>query len=314
MIEPAERRAGMAAMAAKGRWRASKWLILRRFSQIAILGLFLAGPLAGVWIIKGTLASSLIADTVPLSDPFIALQSLVAGHALEGKAIIGAVILLVLYALIGGRSYCAWVCPINPVADFAHWLRGRLGIRQGVALPRNLRVWLMAMVVIVSAVTGTVAWEFVNPITTLHRALVFGGFLAGTAWVLVLGVFLFDLLVVRRGWCGHVCPVGEAFGRVGACGLVRVATPRRDACDDCRDCYQVCPEPHVITPALKGADEGHRPVVLHHDCTNCGRCIDVCPQDVFAMGTRFVGTGAKARSERARGAAAGPGKALQIER
>jgi ferredoxin-type protein NapH len=50
----------------------------------------------------------------------------------------------------------------------------------------------------------------------------------------------------------------------------------------------VCPEPHVIVPALKPADPGASPVIASGDCTNCGRCIDVCPDDVFRFGTRFA--------------------------
>ena len=91
---------------------------------------FLAGPLWGVWIVKGNLASSLILDVVPLSDPFIQLQSWVAGHRPETDALLGAAILLGLYAVIGGRAYCSWVCPINMVTDAAHWLRQKLGIKR----------------------------------------------------------------------------------------------------------------------------------------------------------------------------------------
>lgn len=47
-----------------------------------------------------------------------------------------------------------------------------------------------------------------------------------------------------------------------------------------------CPEPQVLKPALKGA-HGHGPVILARDCTNCGRCMDVCALDVFAFGPRF---------------------------
>ena len=38
--------------------------------------------------------------------------------------------------------------------------------------------------------------------------------------------------------------------------------------------------------ALKGID-GAGPVILAANCTNCGRCIDVCSKAVFAFGTRF---------------------------
>jgi len=38
---------------------------------------------------------------------------------------------------------------------------------------------------------------------------------------------------------------------------------------------------------LKGEDKGVGPVILAANCTNCGRCIDVCSKDVFAFAMRF---------------------------
>ena len=70
-------------------------------------------------------------------------------------------------------------------------------------------------------------------------------------------------------------------------GTGRVAAVRREACDDCMDCFAVCPEHQVIKPALKGADKGVGPVILSGHCTNCGRCIDVCARDVFEFSTRL---------------------------
>ncbi len=45
-----------AALAAKGRLGANRWLLLRRLSQFGILGLFLLGPLAGLWLVKVNLS------------------------------------------------------------------------------------------------------------------------------------------------------------------------------------------------------------------------------------------------------------------
>ena len=52
----------------------------RRFSQLSILALFLLGPWFGLWIVKGNLNSSLTLDVLPLTDPYVLLQSLVAGY------------------------------------------------------------------------------------------------------------------------------------------------------------------------------------------------------------------------------------------
>ncbi|GAA0572942.1 quinol dehydrogenase ferredoxin subunit NapH [Caenispirillum bisanense] len=275
------------AVAAKGRLAAHKWLILRRLSQLAALGLFLSGPLVGVWVMKGTLASSSLFGVVPFTDPLVFVQSLATGHGLAATAWIGAALLVALYALVGGRAFCSWVCPVNVLTDAAHRARIRLGLKGGVAISRNARWWVLAAAVAVSAVTGVIAWEAVNPVTLLHRELVFGIVFAGSlAWTLVLGIVLFDIFVANRGWCGHLCPMGAAYGLIGRLSLTRVSARNRAACDQCLACYHVCPEPQVLTPALKGGATD-TPVITDGECTNCGRCIDVCHRHVFAFTHRF---------------------------
>ncbi|MBN8628897.1 MAG: 4Fe-4S dicluster domain-containing protein, partial [Planctomycetes bacterium] len=133
-----------------------------------------------------------------------------------------------------------------------------------------------------AAVSGTMVWEWVNPVTLTQRALIFGGTLP---WLVVAAVFLYDLVVAPRGWCGYVCPMGACYNLIGKAAVVRVATPRRAACDDCMDCFAVCPEPQVIRPALKGSGTA---VITASDCTNCGRCIDVCGKSVFGFSHRFT--------------------------
>lgn len=259
-------------------------MLLRRTTQFTILFLFLLGPWFGVWWLKGNLASSLVLDKISLTDPFILLQSLASGHAVAQPAVIGAVTIFIFYFLVGGRVYCSWVCPINVVTDAAHWLRNRLKLNLSWSVKKSTRIWIMLTALAVSAVTGAIAWEAVNPITMLQRGLVFG---MGLAWVIVLAVFLFDLLVTRRGWCSHLCPVGAFYGLVGKRSVVRMNAAERTACTDCGDCFRVCPEPHVIMPALKPESDTDTTVILHGDCTNCGRCIDVCEERVFRFSTRY---------------------------
>jgi ferredoxin-type protein NapH len=275
---------GADAIASKGWLGAHRFLLARRVSQLSILGLFLLGPWLGIWVVKGNLNASLTLDVLPLTDPYVLLQTLFAGHVPEMTAITGALIVLAFYLLVGGRVYCAWVCPVNMVTDAAHWLRERLGIKGGSRLSRSSRYWILAMTLVLAVVTGTVAWELVNPVSMLHRGLVFG---MGFAWAVVLAVFLLDLFVSRRAWCGHLCPVGAFYSLPGLVAPLRVSAVARDACNDCMDCFAVCPEPQVIPPALKGADKGIGPVILASNCTNCGRCIDVCAKNVFVFASRF---------------------------
>jgi ferredoxin-type protein NapH len=275
---------GKEAIAAKGWISAHKWLILRRISQLGTLAAFVAGPWFGVWIVKGNLASSLTLETLPLTDPYILLQAMVSGVTPESSAIIGAVIVLAFYALVGGRVYCSWVCPVNMVTDAASWLRRKLGIRSASHASRSTRYWILALTLILPLITGGIVWELVNPVSIMFRGIVFS---MGLAWILILAIFLFDLLVSRDGWCGHYCPVGAFYSLLSNRAVVRVSAINREACDDCMDCFNVCPEPQVIKPALKGASKGIGPVILANQCTNCGRCIDVCAVNVFQFGSRF---------------------------
>ena len=277
---------------AHGVLRAHKWWLLRRISQIAVMALFMLGPWAGIWLARGNFASSEIGGVVPLSDPYILLQGIAGGAAVTGSVAIGALIVTAIYLVVGGRVYCGWVCPVNVITDTAHWLREKTGLTRDRKLDRRTRMIMLGATFLASAATGTIAWEFVNPVSLTQRGLISG---IGLGWGIVLAVFLLDLFVSRRAWCGHICPVGAFYGLIGRASLVRVSAARRDACTDCGACYQVCPEPHVIPPGLKGKGT---PLILSGDCYNCGGCIDVCPVDVFNFSTRLTPGTAPPPSER----------------
>ena len=114
------------------------------------------------------------------------------------------------------------------------------------------------------ALTGTLVWETINPVSMLHRGLIFG---FGAAWSIVVAIVLFDVLVMKRGWCGHLCPMGAFYSLIGKLSLLRVATPKRSACDDCMDCYAVC---------RKWRGKGRRaadPVAKLHQLRPLHRCL-----------------------------------------
>ena len=270
---------GYDAVKSQGWLWAHRWLIARRASQLGILTAFLVGPWFGFWLVKGNLNSSLTLDTLPLTDPYLFLQSFIASQTITSTMLIGAAIVTVFYFIVGGRVYCSWVCPINIVTDMAAWLRKRLNIKtSGSRIPRNSRYWLLGLTLVLALATGTIIWELVNPVSIVNREIIFG---SSTVILILLTIFLFDLIMYKNGWCGHLCPVGAFYSLIGRVSLFRVSADNRQKCDDCMDCYEVCPEPQVIKPALKGEANGVGPVVRSGNCTNCGRCLDVCNKKVF---------------------------------
>lgn len=277
---------GQEAIKVKGWLSAYKWLLLRRISQLSFLMLFLLGPVLGIWIVKGNMISSLTLDALPLTDPFILLQSFLSGHLVESTAVIGALIVLAFYALVGGRVYCSWVCPVNIVTDSAEWLRRKIGLGAGSKFSNKTRYWLLGLSLILPIMTGMMIWELINPVSIVNRGLIFG---MGFAWVMVIAIFIFDAFISHRAWCGHLCPVGAFYGLLGNVSLIRVNASARNKCDDCMECYAVCPEPKVIIPVLKGrkAEKDTGSIIMSSNCTNCGRCIDICGKEVFQFDHRF---------------------------
>nr|WP_321268004.1 quinol dehydrogenase ferredoxin subunit NapH [uncultured Sulfurimonas sp.] len=262
-------------------WNNYRYLILRRFTQIGLLVLYFGANAWGWTVLMGNLSSSVVLEIIPLSDPYAALQMLAAGAVLATDLIIGVLILTVFYFLIGGRAFCSWVCPVNIITDAANFLRRKLDFDrvQGVKQPasRNIRYWLLALSLIISAIMGVTAFEFLSPISMVHRGIVFG---LGFGWAAMLIIFLFDLFVLKNGWCGHICPLGGFYSVLGKFSLIRVHHTVEN-CTLCMKCKNVCPERQVLHMIGKESLP-----VLSGECTNCARCIEVCDDDALGFSIR----------------------------
>ena len=123
-----------------------KYLILRRISQILILGLFFASNYYGIKILQGNLSSSLLFGVVPLSDPFAVLQLYLASFSIASGALVGAAIVFAFYAIVAPRAFCSWVCPVNIITETARWVRVKLGYdkdKKFVNFTRSARYYVL---------------------------------------------------------------------------------------------------------------------------------------------------------------------------
>ena len=261
-------------------WR---YLVLRRTVQIGVLLMFFGTlhwgwQIAGTPLLRGNLSASEFVGVIPMADPFAVLQQLVSGHMLQTTVLLGAAILLVFY-VVAGRVFCGWVCPMNMVTDLAGWLRSKLKLNDLFRLSRSTRYWILGMALVLSAVLGVAAFEWVSPISMLHRELIYG---VGMGLTAAAGIFVFDLLILKHGWCGHLCPLGAFYGLLGKRALLRVRFDER-SCTHCGECARVCPEPQVLN--LKQAAE--HGMVTAGACTNCARCIPICPENSLDFALRW---------------------------
>ncbi len=264
-----------------------RFLIARRIVQLTILGLYIGGNALGWEILRGNLSSSRIFDLIPMADPYAVLQMFVSGAMLATNVIVGAIIVLLFYSIVGGRAFCSWVCPMNMVTDFANWLRVKTGLHKDewqLRLSRKTRYWILGLSLVLSFLVGAPAFEFISPISMLHRGLVFG---MGFGIFAVLTVFLFDLFVAKNGWCGHVCPLGAFYSLISKPSVIRVKHDS-DKCTLCMNCKNICPEKQVLWMVGKETT-----FVSSGECINCARCIEVCNDDALNFGLRLKPTNKK---------------------
>ncbi|MDH4232020.1 MAG: quinol dehydrogenase ferredoxin subunit NapH [Nitrospirota bacterium] len=262
-----------------GMIRKHRYLISRRTSQISIMLLFIAGNVLGWKVLAGNLSTSKVLGAVHLADPFAVIQIFATGNSVSSEALVGALIIILFFGVFAGRAFCSWVCPVNILTDMAGWLRKKIPGESGertLLMSRNVRYWVIGISLVLSLFTGVAAFEWISPISMLHRGIIFG---MGMGWTAVLAVFLFDLLMVRNGFCGHVCPLGGFYSLIGRFSLLRVRHDR-EKCTLCMRCIETCPERQVLPMVGK-----QTALVSSGECSNCARCIEVC--DDKAM--EFVG-------------------------
>ena len=189
-----------------------KYLLARRTIQLGILVLFMGGHFAGWNVLKGNYSSGLLLGKIPLSDPFAVLQILSTGFVSATELLLGAVIVAVLYGLFFGRMFCSWICPMNVVSDSVEKLNQNISSKNIFHLKKQTRYYILALSFVLSALLGVAAFETISPIGLLHRAIIYG---IGGNIALLFAFILFDLAVVKNGWCGYLCPLGAFYALIG---------------------------------------------------------------------------------------------------
>ena len=256
-----------------------KYSVIRKCVQVGILATFFAT--AHGWkildrpVLSGDLSNSTALGAIPFSDPLALLERLFAQHTPTMTTLMGALIALCLYGILGSRTFCGWVCPMNLVTECADFLRRRLQLQpDAIKLSRNIRYGILIGVLSASALLQIAAFESISPQALLWRDVIYGSGLSALA--VVLAIFAIELGLAKNAWCGHLCPLGAfwaSFGKVQKHPAIRIHFDAK-TCTHCGDCLRVCPEQQII----KFKDLEKNPYIPTGECLNCGRCIEICPE------------------------------------
>jgi len=261
------------------KWRNRRWAVLLFFNI-----LFTLSFMFDLSVLEGSLSGSRLLGFY-LVDPYMAFQllaiSVKTGYLpyLTMNFAIGIITVFLFYVLMGGRSFCSWICPYHFLAEWAEKLHDYLVKNKKIkehTFQRGLRYVFWVGFLVVAFITERLVFESFNPVGMLSRILIYGPGLI-LIWIFVL--ILFEIVYSKRFWCRYVCPVGATWSMVGKISPMTIKL-ETDKCGHCRICQDVCLVPHELWFVVKGqaTDKVH---YAGSDCTRCGYCVDICPGDAL---------------------------------
>jgi len=230
---------------------------------------------------------------------------------------LASLIILLLLALVFGRVYCSWLCPLgiwqDIMARISRWIRGD---RKGVKFSKKpkyryhkphpiLRWSILFMVLVLSFIGILYPLVFLGPyanwgriVRTLFSPLIqlftnlISYLMPGTVYYTQIaefsvGIFLmslvFFLLVtamsITRGrlYCNTICPVGSLLGAISKISFLRPAIAK-DSCVACGSCTSKC-KAECIDLETKEIDSSR--------CVMCLNCMISCARGGVTLVPRY---------------------------
>ena len=198
------------------------------------------------------------------------------------------VLVLSLSALLLGRAFCAWFCPLGLVGEWLHRLRSRLlpgdwtppAWLDGLLRTQKFLVLGFLLFIVLIAVPGAALPGYLA--SPYHQAadMKMGAFFFNLNLLsgLCLGWVLLLTAAFRQGFCRYLCPYGAWLALLGLLTPLRIrrdpARCLRSAGHDCDKCSRACPSRIQV----------HRLIAVRSlECSGCLSCVAACPKRVDAL-------------------------------
>jgi polyferredoxin len=220
--------------------------------------------------------------------PFGAIESLwtylTTNQTLKTTNLLNFAILsgVLAVALVAGRAFCGWMCPLGAVQEGLAKLARRLGGEKRhirgkqakVRFPMRLPEWadrplrytkyvILALVILASIFAVYPPLQEFCP-----SRVVFGFKLDSSLLWSVLVIFVITSLLVERVWCKYLCPLGAILAIFNKISPVRLVS-NLERCNNCGRCDIEC--------SMSIADV---PVNLTDaECIRCLECLDTCARE-----------------------------------
>ncbi|MDD4504615.1 MAG: 4Fe-4S binding protein, partial [Clostridiaceae bacterium] len=181
-------------------------------------------------------------------------------------------IALVAIAILGGRFFCGWLCPIGATQDFASWLGSKTNISKYNRLSNNgfnplLLKYPVLLALLILSILGYGAmiaelspWRALMnlpKITSAWSEMEIG-------FIILAGIFLASIFL-SRFFCRYLCPLGAAQALFSS--FSPLSLKHSKDCSQCNKCFNECP---VGIRLSSGSD------TISPECIRCMNCVENC--------------------------------------
>ncbi len=196
--------------------------------------------------------------------------------------------LMFLSALLVGRFWCGWLCPMGGLAEMTVPVNDRKVNGKKIDWIKWL-IWVPWLAVIVWAAISAGGYHSVNLLLDTEGGISVAGSpdrpicFADLIYYMVIGlVLILSILVGRRAPCHSVCwmapfmILGRQIRNLAGWPSLRLQA-QPEQCTNCKKCTTNCPMSLDVNAMVqKGAME-------NSECILCGSCVDGCPGEAILL-------------------------------
>lgn len=224
-------------------------------------------------------------------SPLEGIEALLITKIIYMPWIIG-MMLPIIVALLLGRVFCSWICPINFFYEIMDRIHKKVSKRSYYkrkplfTLPRWILWVALVGELLLAMIVGKPFFVFLSPPGLVGREIMMAVFFHTLALEgIVILIVLTTYVISQRFFCQYFCPLGALLAFIGSKRRL-IVIQNMDTCRQCGFCDRACP--WGIYPSRGEAESIY--------CTNCGSCVAACPFNA----RKFVFVGFTPSSEKLR--------------
>lgn len=173
---------------------------------------------------------------------------------------------ITLTALLFGRIFCGWICPIGALQDGIRFLAEKIGLKKrslpskGLVRPELIKYGMLVVLIILSTLGSGSRISSISP--WLAYLNIFIGLRVHTG-IAILTLIMLISLSYNRVFCRCFCPLGAFQALINAVSPLKISKGKN--CSGCHLCLNDCPV-DIMSDEEK---------TVSPECINCLKCTEV---------------------------------------